>query len=212
MVSISSQLFLLVILSLRFLGSSTRSTSACSLTVLPAFVFDIYFHYHLRQQIRDILVVEIMAPLAILVVVFIIIFLANRWALSGRISLSLTGRLAMSAMLIATGTAHFTDTATMVEIMPHLFPLRRELVYFTGVCELAAVVGLLWNRTVFLTSVLLIALFVAVLPANIAGSLRSIDYGGMAYGPAYLIIRIPMQIFFIWWVWYFGVKRLKDEH
>jgi len=113
----------------------------------------------------------------------------------------------MAAMLVTTGVSHFTNTEPMVAMMPDFVPAKRELVYFTGVCELAAVVGLVWNKTARLASVLLIVFFVLVLPANIAGSLKSVNFGGMEYGTWYLLFRVPLQVFFIWWVWYFGIKK-----
>jgi uncharacterized membrane protein len=148
-----------------------------------------------------------MAPLIILLVTFGILILLDRFALGGRIGLSRAGRIAMAAMLVATGISHFTNTEQMVAMMPDFMPAKRELVYFTGVCELAAVVGLVWKKTARLASVLLIVFFVLVLPANIAGSLKSVNFGGMEYGPLYLLLRVPMQLFFIWWVWWFGIKK-----
>jgi uncharacterized membrane protein len=148
-----------------------------------------------------------MAPLIILLIVFGILYLLDRFALRGRIGLSLAGRIAMAAMLIATGISHFTNAEQMVAMMPDFMPAKRELVYFTGACELVAVVGLIWNRTARLASILLIVFFVLVLPANIAGSLKSVNFGGMEYGPWYLLFRVPLQVFFIWWVWWFGIHR-----
>jgi uncharacterized membrane protein len=152
-----------------------------------------------------------MAPLFILIAAFVLLFLIDRYALGSRLGLSFIGRSAMAAMLVATGISHFTNTEQMVAMMPDLMPAKREMVYFTGVVELAAVVGLLWNKTVWLASVLLIIFFIAVLPANIAGSLKEVQFGGMEYGPRYLLFRIPLQVFFIWWVWYFGLPRSKPK-
>ena len=148
-----------------------------------------------------------MAPLIFLLATFAILNLVNRFLLSGRLSTSFIGRASMAVMLIVTGVSHFTSTQQMVDMMPDFMPAKRELVYFTGVCELLAVVGLLWNKTSRLASILLIIFFALVLPANIAGSLKSVQFGGMEYGPWYLLFRVPLQVFFIWWVWYFGLKK-----
>lgn len=148
-----------------------------------------------------------MAPLIFLLVTFGILYLVNRHLLNGRWSVSFIGRVSMSVMLLVTGISHFTNTREMVEMMPDVIPAKREVVYLTGVIELLAAVGVAWNRTSRLASILLIVFFVAVLPANIAGSLKSVQFGGMEYGPLYLLFRVPLQIFFIWWVWYFGVRR-----
>ena len=148
-----------------------------------------------------------MAPLFFLLGTFAILYLVNRFLLRGRLSLSFIGRASMAVMLLVTGISHFTNTQQMVNMMPDFIPAKREMVYFTGVCELLAVVGLLLNKTAWLASVLLLVFFILVLPANIAGSLKSVQYGGMEYGPLYLLFRIPLQIFFIWWVWWFGVRK-----
>jgi uncharacterized membrane protein len=149
-----------------------------------------------------------MAPLIFLLATFAVLYLIDRFLLGRRLSLSFIGRASMSVMLIVTGVSHFTSTDQMVEMMPDFMPAGRELIYFTGMCELLAVIGLLWNKTARLASILLIIFFVLVLPANIAGSLKSIQFGGMEYGAMYLLFRVPLQIFFIWWVWYFGVKKV----
>ena len=147
-----------------------------------------------------------MAPLIILLVTFALLYLLDRFALGDRLGLSFIGRAAMAVMLIATGITHFIQTDAMVVMMPDFVPAKRELVYFTGICELAAVVGLVWDKTARLASILLIIFFVVVLPANIAGSFKQAQMGGMEYGPWYLLFRVPLQLFFIWWVWFFGVR------
>lgn len=152
-----------------------------------------------------------MAPLIILLVTFGVLYSIDRFALGGRLGMSFVGRAAMAVMLIATGISHFTNTAEMVAMMPDFMPAMREVVYFTGICELLAVPGLLWPRTSRIASILLLIFFVLVLPANIAGSLKEVQFGGMEYGPLYLLFRIPLQVLFIWWVWWFGIKRRNDQ-
>src|SRR5215204_4360966 len=102
-----------------------------------------------------------MAPLIFLLGTFGILYLANRFVLNGRLSTSFIGRASMSVMLIVTGVSHFTNPEPMVEMMPEFVPVKLWLVYFTGVCELLAVIGLVWDRTAQLTSVMLIIFFIA---------------------------------------------------
>lgn len=147
-----------------------------------------------------------MAPLIFLLGTFVVLFLLDRFALGRRLGISFIGRVSMAVMLVVTGIAHFINTQQMIEMMPDFLPAKRELVYFTGICELLAVIGLVWSRTARLASILLIVFFILVLPANIAGSLKSVQFGGMEYGPWYLLFRVPLQLFFIWWVWYFGIR------
>ncbi|MEZ5347084.1 MAG: DoxX family protein [Pyrinomonadaceae bacterium] len=148
-----------------------------------------------------------MAPLIILLGSFLVCFAINRYLLKDKYSLSFIGRLSLSLMLLATGITHFTSTDLMVQMMPDLIPAKRELVYFTGVCELFAVIGLLWRRSAKLTAVMLIIFFVMILPANIAGSVKEVELGGMENGARYLFFRIPLQILFIWWAYYFGISK-----
>ncbi|MDH3530410.1 MAG: DoxX family protein [Acidobacteriota bacterium] len=146
-----------------------------------------------------------MIPLIILITTFVVFYLLNTYAFDGRFTMSFAGRFALAALLLAAGIAHFTSIEPMVAMMPETIPYKRELVYFTGICELLAVFGLLWDKTARLTGGMLILFFVAVLPANIAGALNSVPFGGMVDGPSYLFFRIPMQLLFIAWAWVFAV-------
>ena len=150
-----------------------------------------------------------MAPLIFLLVTFGILFAVNKFLLKERLSLSFIGRAALAVMLIVTGISHFTSTDLMIEIMPDFMPAKREIIYFTGICELLAVVGLLWDKTAKLTAVMLIIFFLAVLPANIAGSIKQVQLGGMESGAIYLLFRIPLQVLFIFWAYYFGIRIAK---
>lgn len=150
-----------------------------------------------------------MAPLIFLLVSFAIFFAVNKFVLNEKFSLSFIGRTALAIMLIVTGIAHFTSTDLMVEMMPDFMPAKKEIVYFTGVCELLAVIGLLWDKTAKLTSVLLIIFFIAILPANIIGSIKQVQLGGMENGAIYLFFRIPLQFLFIFWAYYFGIRINK---
>ncbi len=141
---------------------------------------------------------------------FILLFVVNKFFLKNRLSLSLVGRAALSVMLTVTGIAHFTSTDLMIEMMPDFLPYKRETVYLTGILELLAVIGLLLNKTAKLTATLLIIFFISILPANIVGSLKQVNLGGMENGAMYLLFRIPLQILFIAWTYYFGIKINKS--
>ncbi len=147
-----------------------------------------------------------MTPLIFLLAAFILLFAVNKFFLKNRLSLSLVGRAALAVMLTVTGIAHFTSTDLMIEMMPDFLPYKRETVYLTGILELSAVIGLLINKTAKSTAVLLIIFFISTLPANIVGSLKQVNLGGMENGAMYLLFRIPLQIFFIAWTYYFGIK------
>ena len=113
----------------------------------------------------------------------------------------------MATMLIFTGAAHFINTDLMVAMLPDFIPLKKETVWITGLVEITASVGLIWNKTSKITSILLILFFVVILPANIKGSINQVQLGGMVQGAEYLYFRIPLQILFIAWVYFFGIRR-----
>ena len=148
-----------------------------------------------------------MVAILFLLTTFFIGWAISRYAFVGKLSPDFVGRLSMSVMLLVTGLSHFFKTEAMIQSMPEMLPFKRELVIITGFIELAAAIGLLSPRLFRTTSILLIVFFVCILPANIVGSLKRVELGGMENGAVYLWFRIPLQCFFIWWVYHFGVKR-----
>ena len=150
-----------------------------------------------------------MAPLVVLLTTFLALVLVRRFLAPHTLTWSFCGRAAMSAMLLLTGSSHFFMTEELAAMLPPAVPMRHETIYATGVIELLAAVGMLIPATARLTSWCLIAFFIAVLPANIYASLNRVGVG--EHGPAYLLFRMPLQAFFIGWVWYFrgdaGVSR-----
>ncbi|MCM4151126.1 hypothetical protein DHD05_05935 [Arenibacter sp. N53] len=147
-----------------------------------------------------------MAPLIILIVGFVLIFLINNYILNRRLKLSVVGRMALAMMLIFTAIAHFTKTDLMVEMLPELIPLKKQTIYFTDILEFIASFGLLIRNYAKTTSIILFLFFLAILPANIVGSLKEVQLGGMQNGVGYLIFRIPLQLLFIGWTYYFGIR------
>lgn len=152
-----------------------------------------------------------MTTLIILLISFCIAWLLNTFVLKTFFSWSLTGRIALAVMLLFTGSAHFYKTEEMIQMMPEFLPNKLQWVNYTGVLEIVTAIGLLISRTAKWTSIVLIFFFLAILPANIIGSLKKVELGGMENGPVYLYFRIPLQFFFIGWTYYFGIHRL-DKH
>ncbi|RIA09350.1 putative membrane protein [Flavobacteriaceae bacterium MAR_2010_72] len=150
-----------------------------------------------------------MAPLLILFVSFLTMLAINKLLLKERFSLSFLGRLALAIMLIFTGMTHFTKTDLMIEMMPEIVPIKLELIYLTGCLEIMASIGLLIHKYSKITSVMLIIFFLSILPANVIGSLKEVALGGMQHGVNYLYFRIPLQLLFVFWAYYFGITKNK---
>jgi uncharacterized membrane protein len=121
------------------------------------------------------------------------------------------GRVALAVMLLFTGSSHFLKTSEMVQMIPEFLPYRIQLVYFTGILEIAFAVGLMFPRYSRWPSIALIIFFLAILPANIIGSFKRVHLGGMENGPVYLYFRIPLQLLFIGWAYYFEIHLSERQ-
>jgi len=82
-----------------------------------------------------------------------------------------------------------------VRMMPASIPWPRDMVYFTGVCEIAGAVGLLFPEFRRAAAYALIGFFLAVLPANIHAVRAGVTLRGKPATSLWL--RIPMQILLI---------------
>jgi uncharacterized membrane protein len=152
-----------------------------------------------------------MAPLIILIFSFLIFFSVNHLFFENKLSVSFLGRSAMAIMLVFTALAHFNQTEYMVEMLPDFMPYKKGTVYITGIIEFLAAIGLFIRKTVKITSYLLILFYLLILPANIIGSIKQVDLGGMDAGAPYLFFRIPLQILFMIWIYYFGIMKLNNQ-
>ncbi|MDQ4139603.1 MAG: hypothetical protein M3142_03685 [Bacteroidota bacterium] len=154
-----------------------------------------------------------MAPLFILLAVFLVTLLFGKIQNKKTISPALAGRVAMCAMLLFTGTSHFYFSKGMVLTMPDFLPAKLELVYATGIIEILLGIGLLIEKTRKISSLLLILFFIAVLPANIVATIKHVDIPNADFtgpGLSYLWFRIPLQLFFMGWVYVFGYRNISQ--
>lgn len=152
-----------------------------------------------------------MIPFIVLVTVFIVSVFAIK-IFTGKYKLSLSGRIAMSVILVFTAIEHFAYTEGMAMMLPEFIPYKNFIVYFTGIVELAAAIGLLLPKYKKLTARLLIIFFVLILPANIYAAMHQVNYQTGSYdgkGLDYLWLRIPVQIFYIVWTWFFAIRKQK---
>jgi len=147
-----------------------------------------------------------MKPLIVLMIVFALSCGITAIAFP-HIDYLLSGRIAMTAMLLLTAIGHFKFNDGMVMMMPPFIPAKKFLVMFTGFIEIAAAVAIL-TPLYQLCGKLLILFFVLILPSNIYGAIKHVDLEKANYqgdGLKYLWFRIPLQVLFIAWVWYFCV-------
>ena len=127
----------------------------------------------------------------------------------GVYNFSLSARIGLSAMLLFTALGHFLFTEGMAMMIPDFLPFKKELVYFTGLIEIMAAIGLHVPQFRLVTAWLLILFFVLIIPANIKASIEQIDYQNATFegnGLEYLWFRIPLQILFIGWVYFSSIR------
>ena len=120
------------------------------------------------------------------------------------------GRLAMGVMLIFAATAHFKFTNGMVLMVPNYIPYKRAVVYITGYIEMLAAIGLLIKTVREPVAWFVVFFLVLLLPANIHAAQNKINLEKpdiCGAGVNYLWFRIPLQLFFIAWVYFFGVMH-----
>lgn len=109
-------------------------------------------------------------------------------------------RAAITGLLfVAAGAVHFIRPEMYEKIVPPQFGHAPELVAISGIAEIAGGLGLLVPRTRRAAALALIALLVAVWPANIYMAIEADRFAATA--PAWVLwARVPLQIALIWWV------------
>ena len=101
----------------------------------------------------------------------------------------------MSLFYISVGIDHFLRPEWYVRIVPPVFPFKIELVYLSGIFEIALGALLLFPSKRYVAGLGLILLLIAVYPANIYLALTN----GAAMDTTPLIAwgRLPFQFVFI---------------
>lgn len=147
-----------------------------------------------------------MKPLIVLISVFIAVFIGS--GLFGSWNYVLAGNVAMASMMVFTAIGHFIFPVGVAMMLPDFVPNKNLVVFLSGVLEVLAAVGLMIPSTRNLTAVLLMLFFILVLPVNIIGAKRHVDFekaDNTGKGVDYLWLRIPIQLLFFVWAWFFGV-------
>ena len=108
-------------------------------------------------------------------------------------------RLLMGTLYIAAGILHFVKPRMYEAIVPDYLAAHRELVIISGLPEIAGATALPLNPTAVPAAYGIIALLVAVMPANIWMAQHPERYPGIPLWALYA--RLPLQALLIWWGW-----------
>ncbi|MDQ2774786.1 MAG: DoxX family membrane protein [Acidobacteriota bacterium] len=100
------------------------------------------------------------------------------------------------------GVLHFVKTSSYLKIMPSYVPWPQAMVYLSGAAEIAGGIGLLVRRFRRWAAFGLIALMVAVFPANIYMATNHVQVTSAPLPDWVLWARLPVQLLLVWWLLY----------
>ena len=121
-------------------------------------------------------------------------------------------RWLLTIFMVGSGTTHFLSTATYVAMVPPGLPSPVALVYVSGVAEVLGGLGLIFARTRRIAAWGLIALFVAVFPANVNMAVNQLPLGARPLPPLVLYARLPLQVLLVDWAfWYTRSSPDRDR-
>ncbi|MEP7184420.1 MAG: DoxX family protein [Rhodanobacter sp.] len=111
-------------------------------------------------------------------------------------------RWLLALFFAVAGMLHFILMPSYMSVMPRWLGSHRALVIISGVCEIAGGMGVLWSGTRRWAGYGLIALCVAVLPANVQMLLDARTSHAPALIQTLLWMRLPLQGLLVWWIWH----------
>ena len=123
-------------------------------------------------------------------------------------TLKTLSRYLLSLFFIAAGLNHFWNTPFYVAMMPPWLPAPLALVYLSGVAEIGLGALLLFSRWQVLAGWGLIALSVAVFPANVHMALNSELF--TQFSPSGLWLRLPLQAVVIAWAYWYTRPAVRS--
>lgn len=114
-----------------------------------------------------------------------------------------THRYIISTIFIVAGILHFVKPKPYANIIPDFLPFHLALVYVSGLAEILGGIGILTPQTRIFASWGLIALLIAVFPANINMAIDAIKNAGYwSWYSLVMILRLPLQFVLIYWIFW----------
>lgn len=110
----------------------------------------------------------------------------------------------LALLFVGAGVIHFVNPSFYVPMVPPYLPSPGLLVQLSGLAELLLGILVLVPRTRRLAAWGLIALLIAVFPANVHMALHPELFPDIT--PTFLYVRLPFQALFIFWAWIYARK------
>jgi uncharacterized membrane protein len=108
-------------------------------------------------------------------------------------------RWLLTVFMVGAGVNHFVSPAPYVGMMPAALPAPLTLVYVSGVAEILGGLGLILPATRRLAAWGVIALLIAVFPANLNMAIHHLPLGTHVVPAWALWARLPLQLVLIAW-------------
>jgi uncharacterized membrane protein len=116
-------------------------------------------------------------------------------------------RAGLALFFIFAGLAHFATPAPYLTIMPPYLPWPVALVAVSGAAEILGGVGVCFRSTRRAAGWWLIALLIAVFPANLQAISNGMIVGGYVVTEWVLWARLPLQLLLVILVWRVCLSR-----
>jgi uncharacterized membrane protein len=152
-----------------------------------------------------------MSVFFIIFILLVLLWGASKFGLNPVKSVKDNARIATGLTFIFTGLTHFLMPDKYLEMMPPFIPAPLTMVYVSGIFEILGGLGFILPSTKNLAAYGLIALLIAVFPANIYVALNNVQLGGFMSYSFYQWLRLPLQIVLIGWVWWCVNKPVLKE-
>jgi uncharacterized membrane protein len=110
------------------------------------------------------------------------------------------GLIAAAVFYVGAGSLHFTEPEFYLRIMPPYVPWHSAMVRASGFFEILGGVALLIPRTRRAAAWGLVALLIAVFPANLYMATNPVEAGAVSIAPLLRWGRLPLQLVLISWV------------
>ncbi|HLL87230.1 MAG TPA: hypothetical protein VK387_07960 [Thermoleophilaceae bacterium] len=107
----------------------------------------------------------------------------------------------VAAVFVGAGALHFVIPRPYESIVPPALPRPREIVYASGIAEIVGGLAVLPSRARPWAGRWLIALLLAVFPANVYHAVAADEIPGQPVPRPLLWLRLPLQGVLIAWVW-----------
>ncbi len=117
-------------------------------------------------------------------------------------------RFLFGALFVLAGLNHFVNPVFYLRIMPPYLPWHTFLVYLSGFFEIALGLLVIVPKLTRIAAWGLIALLIAVFPANIHMAMNTNLYPDI--NPIILWLRLPLQAVLIAWAYWYTRPRIQQ--